>query len=839
MNTPSAKASPRTRAFVAWTLRHGRLLWLVALVLAAPAAWRTASLYANLQSALEKLLPTRAPSVVAINELRARSPGLQHLGVIVDTGDAAHLKDGERLIDDLATRIRAYPPDMVRAVRVGDAAERAFIEEHSPLYVEPGDLRTILKRIEDRKEYEVSKAAGSLLDDDEAPPPLDFSDIEAKYKGRVEQKEFPNNRFSSPELHATLLLIEVGGFSSGNERGKVLLSRVQADLAALGGPQAYGPGFTLGYTGDVAISVEETTALLTDLSMSSLLVLAAVIAVLLVYYRWWRSVVILLLPLLLATVYSFGLASLPPFGVTELNSNTAFLGSIIVGNGINFGIILLARYVEDRRKGMAVDEALVSGVDAAKLGTLAAALAAGASYASLSLTEFRGFAQFGHIGGIGMVMAWVVTFVLMPPLTAWLDSGEKAAPPPLPERTGLMRRVATGVARAPGLIAIIAVAISAAAAWQVRKLGPDQLEYDMSRLRRADTWTSGEGYWGRKMDKLLGQYLTPMVILADDPEQARRIGAGLREASSRPPLAGMLATVRLADDVLPPAQPEKIEITRKIRAAITPRVRSLLTDEQRKALDRVMGKGELSPITAADLPPTFTVAMRERDGRIDRTVLVYPVPSDALWQGPRLIAFVDAVKEAAARGGGPPGSPPARVAGGLPLSADILRSIQHDGILASAAALLGVVLVVFALFRFRATTGFVIGSLLVGVLWLIGAMLALRVKINFANFIAFPITFGIGVDYAVNVMSRYDHDGTGDVTEAIASTGGAVGLCSATTIIGYSSLLLAENRALYLFGLVAVMGEIACLLTAVTVLPACLLLLQRRRANVVEPAQAG
>ena len=69
----------------------------------------------------------------------------------------------------------------------------------------------------------------------------------------------------------------------------------------------------------------------------------------------------------------------------------------------------------------------------------------------------------------------------------------------------------------------------------------------------------------------------------------------------------------------------------------------------------------------------------------------------------------------------------------------------------------------------------------------------LGIKINFVNFIAFPITFGIGVDYAVNVMARYLRDGERDVGAAVRGTGGAVGLCSLTTIIGYSSLLVAQN----------------------------------------------
>jgi predicted RND superfamily exporter protein len=64
----------------------------------------------------------------------------------------------------------------------------------------------------------------------------------------------------------------------------------------------------------------------------------------------------------------------------------------------------------------------------------------------------------------------------------------------------------------------------------------------------------------------------------------------------------------------------------------------------------------------------------------------------------------------------------------------------------------------------------------------------------------------------------------------VRSTGGAVALCSLTTIIGYSSLLLAKNRALSLFGLLAVMGEVACLSAALVVLPAALLLVNRRRS---------
>src|SRR5262252_7887152 len=54
-----------TRAFVAWTLKYGWVLWAVALVLAIPATSRTVSLYLHLRSDIEELLPRESLSVRA------------------------------------------------------------------------------------------------------------------------------------------------------------------------------------------------------------------------------------------------------------------------------------------------------------------------------------------------------------------------------------------------------------------------------------------------------------------------------------------------------------------------------------------------------------------------------------------------------------------------------------------------------------------------------------------------------------------------------------------------------------------------------------------------------
>jgi predicted RND superfamily exporter protein len=787
---------------------------MAAVLIALPAGWRTVVLYTHLRTELEELLPRDAPSVKAIAELRARLAGVQHLGIVVDAGTAANLPAAEHLVDDLAERVRAYPPGLVSDVRTDRTEERKFLEAHAPLYVDLDDLRTVRGRLEARRDWEVARETGALLDTDEPAPPVDFSDLRAKYQARLGDAASRTDRFSSPELHLSLMLVETSSFDTGRTRGAELLSRVKNDLASLGGPDAYARGMRVGYAGDIAIGVEETSALREDLSLASVLVVLAVGLVIVLYYRWWLSGIVLVAPLAIATVCAFAVASLPPFGITKLNSNTAFLGAIIIGNGINFGIVLLARYVEERRAGAAMDEAMATAVGGAHRGTLAAALAAGVSYASLVLTDFRGFRQFGVIGGLGMVLSWVLAFLLVPSLCIWLDRGTLSAS----RRSSSLASLAGLTSRWAMPVALVAVALTSLAMLRVGRFDGSQIESDFSRLRRADTWTNGEGYWGRKMEAVLGTYLTPIVLLTDDVDTSRKVATRLREAVRTSPLDALVATVRTIDDVVPGRQAEKIAEAEAIRETLTPKLRSLLTIEERRAIERWLGSGATSPVAVGDVPRSLTVGLRERDGSVGKTVLVFPRPSRALWNGPTIAAFVGALR-AAARVEPPASS--ARVAGALPLSADILERVRHDGPLATAAAFVGVAIVVVLLLRQRpGSMALVLVALGTGVVWTAGLAMALGIRLNFANFIAFPITFGIGVDYSVNIMVRHGDDGGRDLSHAVATTGGAVALCSATTVLGYASLLMAQNRALMLFGLLAVLGECCCLVTALVALPA-------------------
>jgi len=93
------------------------------------------------------------------------------------------------------------------------------------------------------------------------------------------------------------------------------------------------------------------------------------------------------LTILVGCVWSFGAARL---SVGYLNTATGFLVSIIAGNGINFGIVYMARYLEARSvDGLDVAESIRIAHLETYGGTLAAAAAAMVAYGSLSITTSR------------------------------------------------------------------------------------------------------------------------------------------------------------------------------------------------------------------------------------------------------------------------------------------------------------------------------------------------------------------------------------------------------------------------------------------------------------------
>ncbi len=803
-----------------------------------------------LRSDFKELLPRNDPELTRLQEIGDRIGASSNLIIGVEGPDPAA---NERYAEALVTRLQPLVGHELRAIDYRADATKAFLEHNRALYADLRDLRRadddLKKLIASRKNPVFVAFSDSDLGEVEDDPARDLERLRAELDKRGNNGRFPRGYYESEDGHLLAVVTWTSSSGTGDVSGFAIRDRVQRIIDE-SQPSRFG-NVSARITGDVASAIEEHDALKSDIESVSVVCTVLVILVIVLYYRTVLSLLYIFLPTLLGVALAFGFA-----GVTigYLNTNTAFLGSIILGNGINFGIVMLARYREERTRpgNESTEEALAIALARTARPTLVAALCAGIAYGSLALTRFRGFRQFGEIGGVGMVLCWLATYSYGPALICFWErlTGRATMPKALPVGQ-LTRAAAWLLGRRRPLLALVG-GVTVVAAIALVPLARSPFEYDFSKLRNQRSRKQGAGDLYVRVGRIFPQDLAPIgvallpssadagpyrraLLTADCLDALRRgddrhpkqpaAGPGAKAADpvaecarrleAGEPTGGLLSSVATADDYVPKDQAQKLAVIADIRKRLADPSVELLSPETREQIKALTPPGDLHPLGYADLPDALTRRFREVDGTVGRVALLYPIRVWANWDGHNLIRLSDVIDEVRL-----PNGDLVRAAGHSSLFAAMLRSIAADGPVATVAALIGVILMVALLFRRATNVLLVIASLMIGVIWMGGAGAVLGLKLNFLNFVVVPVTLGIGVDYAVNVFARLETERPEMHAHALAETGSAVALCSSTTIIGYSSLLIASNGALRSFGKLADLGEIACLLTALLLVPA-------------------
>ena len=801
-------------------LRYAGIFALLGVLLAGVAAYFSISLFKNLRTDFKELLPTQARSVVDLKEISGRLESIDNLAVLVFSG---HPEQSEKFVVDLAQKLEGYPKSVISSVEYRIDRELKFFKDRQAIYTDIADLNKIKDYIQRRIQYERDLYNPlNIFSSKELPEPiLDFYGMKKKYESKTSAYErFPKGFYATPDGKIRAVLVYLPG-DSGIDQIKELKAAVDKSISELN-PKSYAPDLEIKFTNGVQDTFEEHEALIADLVLSTVIVTVIVTLAMILFYRSLLATFALVSSLFIGVFWTFGLAF---FAVGYLNANSAFLGSIVIGNGINFGIIFLARYLEERRKGNGNPRAIYRSISQTATPTLTAALAAGLSYGSLMLTSFRGFSQFGVIGLMGMVLCWISTFTLLPTFLTLLDRVRSLGPKSRKEpRAYLAGAVAYLVNRFPKFIwgvALLATLISLAT---FTRLDSGIIETNLGKLRNKESIEHGSAYLSKYLDEIFQRYLSPVVVLPKSRENAVKIAAELKSQAEKEGPDSLIASVQTIDDFIPKDQPEKIKLLREIKKLLPENIVQRLGPNDREQVKTLLNPLSFSPVQLTDLPKLIVDKFTEKDGSIGKLVLVAPPLTQETWRGDKLISFISSIRTSTdhvEKG--------AAVAGGIALTSDMIQAVGTDGPKATAFAFVAVVVLVIVLFRSVGTISQILFALILGVVWLSGLILGFGFKINFLNFIALPITFGIGVDYGVNIFQRYRQEGDGNILKVIRNTGGAVGLSSFTTIVGYTSLLIAGNQGFVSFGRIAVAGEVTCVIAAVVALPAFLLLRHRKR----------
>ncbi|MGB5194050.1 MAG: MMPL family transporter [Polyangiales bacterium] len=784
----------------------------------------------GLDSRLIALLPDNRPSVQDLERAEERVRGLSALTVAVQS-PSGDLEAMRAFVRDLAAALQALPPDEIGSVDWNVGAYDDFVRDHKHLYASLDLLERLRDALEERHDREVLKrnpfwfdlreeGEGETLED-----VLDELEAESE-RGEERSEKFPDGFYQHQDgdLIALFVRSEIGG--DANAAGRVI-ERTKKQVEALD-PSSYGPDLKITFSGEVIIAQEEQQAIARELVLATTLTVASVLLLIVVFFGRPRSIVLLGAGLVPPVLASFAVADLT---VGSLNTSTAFLGSIIIGNGVNPNIIWLSRYFEERRGGRDLGDAIFRAHENTWLATLIASGAAALAYGSLMITDFRGFRDFGIIGGVGMVFCWISAITILPAAVA---AYERFRPFPTARKAkGRWGGFANGFAalanRAPRSVIVASIGLSAIAiAFVAYAVIQDPFEYDFRNLRSVREEGHSEArrvQW--RVNSILASHEQGrgIAVLLDSVDDVPIIEQQLDEM---PP--SIHAGYHSLFDFLPSDIDEKLTLLDEIRE-LSLDIREKIDDEETiQKIDDNIPPEEIDVPTLADLPDEVALRFAEKDGTRGRIMVVQESEEFSTWDGRYLVRWAEALRTLRMSNGERP-----PLAGRAPVFADMISAVYGDMPKAITAAFLATVVLLLVSFRQRIDSLLCIMALLMGILWMAGTMAAIGMKLNFLNFVAFPITFGNGVDYSINVMRRYrleQRAGSSDpVLLAVRRSGGAVVLCSMTTIIGYTSLYVSANQAMNSFGLAMAISEVTCLLAAVLTMPAVMIMMRRRTAE--------
>jgi hypothetical protein len=575
-------------------------------------------------------------------------------------------------------------------------------------------------------------------------------------------------------------------------------------------------GVRVRLTGPVPLSDEEFATLADRAALMGGAMLLSVLATLWAAVRSFRIIACILITLIvgLAITMALGLFIAHVFNIISI----AFV-ALFVGIGVDFGIQFCVRYRAERHAKDDLRPALIRAGRGVGTPLALAAAATAAGFFSFLPTSYVGVAELGLVAGIGMIVAFVLCVTFLPALLMLAKpGGEKegigfaffetvdrvmishrkevltAAAVvgvvslilvtfvkfdfnPLDLRSAKTESVSTILdlmkdpLTSPNTIDVLAPNLDAAKTLSnklanIRQVGQtitlaDFVPADQTRKLALISDAS------LLLDATINPFSTkPAPSDAEVSASLAATAAALRDAAAKSNGVAARDARRLADT-----------LTKLVRgdAALRARAAAALIPGLKTMLAQVSASLQAAPVTVASMPADMVSDWIARDG----TARIQIFPKDTSGTNTSLTEFSKAVLKMAPDATGAPIS--IRESG-----TTIVNAFIEAGVL---SFLVITILLIVVLRKARDVLLTIIPLVLTGLLTL-GTSVAIGLQLNFANVIALPLLFGIGVAFNIYFVMAW-RDGQMDLLQSSLTR--AVIFSALTTASGFGSLWLSSH----------------------------------------------
>ena len=646
------------------------------------------------------------------------------------------------------------------------------------------------------------------------------------------------------------------------------------------------PDVEAGLSGSIAREHDEQIYGLQSISYSSFIALIVILILLIISFRMWVAPVFAIGTLIVGVVWAMGAAWL---AVAQLNMMTSMMAVVLLGLGIDFAIHLITGFTEWRAAGDTIADSLEKTFIKSGKGIITGALTTACAFLTLIISQARGMREMGIVIGVGLLSILLTTLFCLPVMLVFRDRRIDKKREQKNE-VKLIRKdisfrflgyLAEWLSRKYVFTLVAFLIVSVLLGLSASKMTFDHnymniepaglksitlidtiLEkFDLNieyALILANSVEESRMFAEESRDKSTVAFTDDIsVYLPSEEQQAERIpyidkvrksieATPVRtsvEADELPAFIGEIERLEMnimemqdmaylggqdkVDDkckkiVGDPDDPDSENIIKdflRILEENNPSAIAGLTQFQQHFApyfkNAVMAMSSTAPIQLEELPVTI-LDRYSNMGRDQFMVTVFPAGN--IWANKQFNdRFVEDMESVSERATGMP-----------PLFTALIKIFGRDG---RNAILLTLVLVFILLsVDFQSVRYALIAMipLAFGILWMLGLMNLIGMKINIVNIIGLPLIVGIGIDDGVHIMHRWRHEGKGKIRTVFSSTGKAILLTSLTTMFAFGSLVFSIFRGWASFGGALFLGVGACFLTTVFILPGILGLIERK-----------
>jgi len=800
------------------------------------------------------LLPRKNPVVSSYIETLQDFGSQSFLLVTVDIPEGAVLDPYESLADDLAGRLAKVPELRNVQHRIGDPVEllQTFFPK-SLLFLDAKGRERLAAKLSDEA---VRKRVSELRLQLKTPQgmaskqlnrldPLGLAEV---FLGRLETSrgtlnvDWTSGYYISRDHRLLLILAEpvkppqdIPFTESLAAHADKAIAESLARWGEIGGPGRPRPAVKMG--GPHLTAVGDAGMIRTDMVVNIVTSALGVFVLFLFIFRRAGALLYAFVPLLCGLVLTFAFAALA-FG--KLSSATSVVAALLIGLGIDFVIVSYGRYVEERRSGADLEQALAAMLGGVGGAVMAGAITTAATFYAFTFTEFTGLRQLGLLTGTGILLCMLSVLLLLPAMLAWSEDrhAKLRKEPNLYLHSFGTNRLTGLCMRHPVIALLTGLAVTLAALVLASRLQFDESMKTMRPVgnRGIDVAAEVGKHFGSGFDSMI------VVLSGDSLEEVLELSDRAATGAKGLVDEGILYGFSGATSLIPPDRQQEAALAwlarerpgdlniERIRAtfAKSAAAEGFRLEPFEPGLELLGNALSLSqPIGLADF-----AGQQQTKLLLDRYVTktphgwraaVYLYPPANRWRReapPQALSMVERL------------GPHARLNGVNLVNQTVRTMVLRD---AWIAGLLGFGLVTIILwidFRNLRDVLLALMPLLVGITLMMGGMVLLDIQMNFINIFVTTMIIGIGVDYGIYILHRY-HEvknlESAESEEGLRETGKAVAAAAVSTIVGFGSIIFSHYPGLRSTGKVAILGAFFTSMVAVMLLPAFLSWRDRRR----------